>query len=219
MPRARRQRIKRFSNERGITATAARRLFPGLRVPERNLISRAYTKAARSVYKLDLRSTLRALSERFGRKNLKVLELGAGSARLSARLFKQYGLRPENYVIGDLDYAEGSEKKGPFLVREVHELVKKGIVRKFRLDVLARPPEGLGKFHLIMLPNVRGDRLVLGRLFRNYLPLLEKNGIMALNRVYSIDSVSELLDDFSSRGIISFRHDYVRSLLTVTKLR
>lgn len=136
------------------------------------------------------------LAERFpglarafgGIGKVRVLEVGAFSGRLTERMVKMFGLNPKNYVIGDIDYPVRENGTGPRLVKQPFLWVKSGLMKKLHLDLLKPAPEGIGRFHLIIIPNVfrlkpRESSARLTRIQENYLPFLEVGGSLMMNRV------------------------------------
>jgi len=130
-----------------------------------------------------------------GASRLRVFELGAGSARLLGHLMKKHGLRPENCVIGDIDYSTANSRIGPMIVKEVHKGTKNGVLKKVYANVFSTPPEGIGKFDLIAVPNVlnnlgRPNIGALENLARNYCGLLKRGGCLVINRILIKDLIS-----------------------------
>ena len=171
-----------------------------------NLTKRRQASPAEAVSVLRISHVLSALKRVLLKsKNVKVLEIGAGSGRLAKHLIYTKGIRPENYTIADLDYV--GKGKGPFIVKEIQELVRTGRMRKIRLNALEAPSEQIGKFNVILLPNVLPDgflsssprRIAVLKIARNYAPLVEKGGCIIMNRVTSID-FKELEPDLSKLG-------------------
>lgn len=193
------------------------RLFPGLS-SETNLTQRAYSKPCSIASRLHIPDALKRLRQSFGAQTeLRVLEIGAGSGRFTKHAIRSFGIKPENCVIADLDYGK---KQGPFLVREVHEQVKKGKIRQLNLDVTKPPLEWLGKFHLIIVPNVlRDNRSVHGsnknvilNLALNYGKFIGKGGNIIANRVSRQDfkSLKQTLSrlGFDSKYFSNINVDY-----------
>lgn len=123
-----------------------------------------------------------------GANNVRVLEIGSQSGSLAEHLIRKFGLSPDNYVIGDIDYPKKNGAKGtargPRLVKPVFLWIKQGRIKKSHMNLLASPPKGIGKFHLILAPNVSGARKFVDSLVKNYLPLLENGGRIMVNRFY-----------------------------------
>ena len=132
---------------------------------------------------MQLAPKLRHLSKRFGGTTaMRVFEVGAGSGRLASHLIKKFGLKPENYIMGDIDYPVSDAGTGPRLSKKAFFAVKRGGMRKLHVDISSRPPDGIGRFHLIIIANVNASMTVIKSVIKNYVPLLVPGGRIVINR-------------------------------------
>ncbi|MCR4368713.1 MAG: class I SAM-dependent methyltransferase [archaeon] len=140
----------------------------------------------------------RMAAEIGGPKNMRVLEIGAHSGRLAEHLIRKFGLKPENYTIGDIDYPIDDRQIGPRLVKQPFLWVKQGKMKKVHVNLLTQPPKSVGKVHLILVPNVDGSPTTIKSLIHLYSPLLEPGGKIIVNRISRFYSISE---EYAKEGI------------------
>ncbi len=113
-------------------------------------------------------------------QDMRVLEIGSGSGRLAEELRKKEGIKPSNYVMGDLTYRT---RDAPALKRKIFSRVKKGKMQARQMDIF-RKPGNIGKFDIIAVPFVLGTPKYLNAMLENYFEKLSPGGIMVVGSAH-----------------------------------
>lgn len=201
------------------------RFHPGWTHPD-NAVARSYASPVRIDRKMQLSKIIQEQAIQAGSAHqLRVFEIGAGSGRLASYLVRKNQLNPENYVIGDLDYPKRPVQPpiGPRLKRPTFTMVKKKGMKQIHTNLMTKAPTELTqKFHLLIIPNVFRPMVsmrdfkdrefaekLFGSILTHYLPLLEPNGIMVINRFSDV-----LVQERFFKGII-YHFDPERELLII----
>ncbi|MEI7961043.1 MAG: hypothetical protein WCI04_01790 [archaeon] len=122
-------------------------------------------------------------------KNMRILEIGAGSGRLASHLMKTEKINPKNYVLADKEYGRArntDEGRGWILKRNIYQQVRKGNIQTIPANIFRRPPASMkGKFQVIIVPFVSGGTTFLSFLLKNYFEKLAVGGFIVVNRANS----------------------------------